>query len=163
MSLRYCHPLAYVDREIRLAPMSPRIEAFRIETLRGEAMRRRDAAVKRGADILLALAALTLLAVPMLLVAALIRLTSQGPAVFSQKRIGLNGRPFRMLKFRTMRHQAEPPPCRQATRRDPRVTRFGALLRRTSFDELPQLLNVLAGSMSMVGPRPHAPGTCVAG
>ena len=60
MSLRYCHPLAYVDREIRLAPMSPRIEAFRIETLRGEAMRRRDAAVKRGADILLALAALTL-------------------------------------------------------------------------------------------------------
>src|SRR5208337_1402583 len=101
MSLRYCDPLAYVDRAIRLAPVSPRIETFR-----GETMRRRDAEVKRGADILLALAALTLLAVPMLVVAALIRLTSRGPAVFSQERIGLNGRPFRMLKFRTMRHQA---------------------------------------------------------
>ena len=69
-----------------------------------------------------------------------------------------------MLKFRTMRHDAEGPgSCPQATRQDPRVTRIGALLRRTSFDELPQLLNVLAGSMSLVGPRPHAPGTCAAG
>jgi polysaccharide biosynthesis protein PslA len=129
----------------------------------GEAMARRDAAVKRAADIILALAGLGGLAVPMLLVAAAIRLTSPGPAVFSQDRIGLHGRRFRMLKFRTMQHQADPQRCRQATRHDSRVTRFGVLLRRTSFDELPQLFNVLEGSMSLVGPRPHAPGTCAAG
>jgi lipopolysaccharide/colanic/teichoic acid biosynthesis glycosyltransferase len=69
-----------------------------------------------------------------------------------------------MLKFRTMHHGAESAAnWRQATRGDPRVTPLGAFLRRTSFDELPQLLNVLMGSMSIVGPRPHAPGTCAAG
>jgi lipopolysaccharide/colanic/teichoic acid biosynthesis glycosyltransferase len=99
----------------------------------------------------------------MLLAAAAIRLTSRGPAVFSQQRIGLHGRPFRMLKFRTMRHRPDGLPWHQVTRNDPRVTRLGALLRRSSFDEVPQLLNVLAGTMSLVGPRPHAPGTCVAG
>jgi lipopolysaccharide/colanic/teichoic acid biosynthesis glycosyltransferase len=129
------------------------------------AMAWRDAAIKRAMDIVFALALLTLLAIPMLLVAAAIRLTSPGPAMFSQQRIGLHGHRFRMLKFRTMRQQACTctGTCRQATRHDPRVTWLGALLRHTSFDELPQLLNVLQGSMSMVGPRPHAPGTCVGG
>jgi lipopolysaccharide/colanic/teichoic acid biosynthesis glycosyltransferase len=157
MSLRYFDALDYCDGDVCVAPI-----AFRAPAPRSRAMARRDAAIKRGIDILLALAALALVAVPMLLAAAVIRLTSRGPAVFSQERIGLNGRPFRMLKFRTMRHQAGALPCRQATRHDPRVTWFGALLRHSSFDELPQLLNVLAGSMSLVGPRPHAPGTCVA-
>jgi lipopolysaccharide/colanic/teichoic acid biosynthesis glycosyltransferase len=130
-----------------------------------EAMARRNAVIKRTIDIVFALGLLALLAIPMLLVAATIRLTSFGPAVFSQERIGLHGRRFRMLKFRTMRQQACActGACHQATRHDPRVTWLGALLRHTSFDELPQLLNVLQGSMSIVGPRPHAPGTCVAG
>jgi lipopolysaccharide/colanic/teichoic acid biosynthesis glycosyltransferase len=158
MSLRYIDPLAYDDPARCLAPMPLRRQIFR-----DGGMVRRDAAIKRGLDIALALAALALLAVPMLLAAAAIRLTSRGPAVFSQERIGLDGRAFRMLKFRTMRRHAEACPCRQATRDDPRVTWLGAWLRRTSFDETPQLFNVLGGSMSLVGPRPHAPGTCAAG
>jgi lipopolysaccharide/colanic/teichoic acid biosynthesis glycosyltransferase len=120
--------------------------------------------LKRVEDIVIALTVLTVLAPLMLLIALAIRLTSTGPVLFTQERTGLNGKPFRMLKFRTMRHNAHrEATCRQATRNDPRVTWFGALLRRSSFDELPQLLNVLAGTMSVVGPRPHAPGTCAAG
>jgi lipopolysaccharide/colanic/teichoic acid biosynthesis glycosyltransferase len=120
--------------------------------------------LKRVEDIVIALTVLTVLAPLMLLIALAIRLTSTGPVFFTQERTGLNGKPFRMLKFRTMRQNAhQETTCRQATRNDPRFTWFGALLRRSSFDELPQLLNVLAGTMSVVGPRPHAPGTCAAG
>lgn len=118
---------------------------------------------KRAEDVILALALLTILAVPMLLFGVLIRLGSPGPALFHQERIGLRGHRFVMLKFRTMYAGQSPIGWHQATRGDSRVTRIGAFLRRTSLDELPQLLNVLAGSMSMVGPRPHAPGTCAAG
>ena len=116
--------------------------------------------VKRGLDILIATAGLIVGAVPMLAIALLIRLDSPGAPLFRQTRIGLNGTRFAMWKFRTMHHDAcHEPGFRQATRQDPRITRFGAWLRRTSLDELPQLLNVLTGDMSMVGPRPHAPGT----
>jgi polysaccharide biosynthesis protein PslA len=122
------------------------------------------AVIKRAEDIVIALALLTVLMVPMLVVGIAIRLTSIGPALFRQERIGLDGRHFVMLKFRTMYQSTEATPSwRQAQRGDPRVTAFGSFLRRTSSDELPQLLNVLAGSMSIVGPRPHAPGTCAAG
>lgn len=109
--------------------------------------------------------ALMLLSIPMLLLALLMRLQGGGPVLFRQVRIGLHNKPFTMLKFRTMHAGLQDPdgPCRQATRDDPRVTRLGRILRTYSFDELPQLLNVLAGSMSLVGPRPHAPGTCAAG
>jgi lipopolysaccharide/colanic/teichoic acid biosynthesis glycosyltransferase len=128
------------------------------------AMRPHDAIVKRTADIILAVAGLMLMGIPMLVVAVAIRLSSSGPALFRQKRIGLNGRHFVMLKFRTMRHTVESSAsCPQATRHDPRITWIGGVLRRTSFDEFPQLLNVLSGSMSLVGPRPHAPGTCAGG
>jgi lipopolysaccharide/colanic/teichoic acid biosynthesis glycosyltransferase len=151
--------LAFSDYGPSLAPIS-----LRRTTFAGGTMDPRHAAAKRAADIVLSLAGLIMMSIPMLLVAAAIRLTSRGPALFRQERIGLNGRRFVMLKFRTMHHIAEPSgPFPQATRGDPRVTRIGALLRRTSFDEFPQLLNVLAGSMSLVGPRPHAPGTCAAG
>ena len=117
--------------------------------------------VKRGIDITIALLAI-LLHLPLLLAAALaVKLDSPGPVLFLQRRIGLHGRPFKLLKFRTMWHipPAQGPLC-QTCPHDPRVTRIGALLRRTSIDELPQLWNVLRGDMSLVGPRPHAPGTC---
>ncbi len=98
------------------------------------------------------------------LVALWIRLDSPGPALFRQRRIGLNGRPFYLWKFRSMYLHDQPPGiCPQATQNDARITRAGARLRRFSIDELPQLFNVLCGEMSLVGPRPHAPGTCAAG
>ena len=116
--------------------------------------------VKRVLDIVIATSGIILGAVPMLALALLIRLDSPGAPLFRQTRIGLNGTRFALWKFRTMHHDAcHEPAFRQATRQDPRITRFGAWLRRTSLDELPQLLNVLTGDMSMVGPRPHAPGT----
>jgi lipopolysaccharide/colanic/teichoic acid biosynthesis glycosyltransferase len=123
-----------------------------------------EAVIKRSMDIALALVGLLIMSIPMLLIAAAVRLTSKGPAWFRQERIGLNGRRFVMLKFRTM-HDVEEDrgSFLQATRGDRRVTRIGAILRSTSLDELPQFLNVLNGSMSLVGPRPHAPGTCAGG
>ena len=100
----------------------------------------------------------------MLLIALAIRLESRGPALFRQRRIGFANVGFEMWKFRTMHHHApEPGRLTQATRHDKRVTRVGAILRRCSLDELPQLFNVLRGDMSLVGPRPHAPGTCAGG
>jgi lipopolysaccharide/colanic/teichoic acid biosynthesis glycosyltransferase len=121
------------------------------------------AVVKRAIDIVGALVLLIPLALPMLVAAAVICLESPGGALFRQRRIGFGNLPFEMWKFRTMRdHAAEPGRLAQATRYDTRVTRFGQLLRRSSFDELPQLFNVLHGDMSLVGPRPHAPG-CYAG
>jgi lipopolysaccharide/colanic/teichoic acid biosynthesis glycosyltransferase len=90
-----------------------------------------------------------------------IRLDSPGPTLFRQRRIGFANNGFEMLKFRTMHdHEPERGRFQQTTRHDPRVTRVGAIMRRMSFDELPQLINVLRGEMSIVGPRPHAPGTC---
>ena len=144
--------------------VSLRRVSFEPSELAGHAREPRDVKVKRVWDIALALVFLILAGLPMLVIAAAIRLTSKGPALFKQERIGLHGKPFVMLKFRTMHHTPViAGPCPQATRHDPRVTRVGALLRHTSCDELPQLLNVLTGSMSLVGPRPHAPGTCVGG
>ena len=119
--------------------------------------------IKRAEDITIASIALLLLGVPMLVVALLVRLLDPGPALFHQQRIGLGGRQFTLLKFRTMYHRPGGwTRLEQATEHDRRVTRIGAVLRRTSFDELPQLINVLRGEMSIVGPRPHAPGTCAA-
>ena len=100
--------------------------------------------------------ALVALAPLLALVAALIKLVSRGPVLFMQTRNGFNGRPFRMCKFRTMSVLEDGPIIRQATKDDPRVTWLGRLLRRTNLDELPQLFNVIAGQMSLVGPRPHA-------
>ena len=108
-------------------------------------------------DYLLALAALVLLA-PLLVVTAIaIKLDSPGPILFRQKRLGFNNRDFSIYKFRSMSHENDlAARTVQATKGDPRLTRVGAFIRRTSIDELPQLLNVLNGTMSLVGPRPHA-------
>jgi lipopolysaccharide/colanic/teichoic acid biosynthesis glycosyltransferase len=120
--------------------------------------------VKRAEDIIVALVALAVLAVPLVLIALLIWWDSPGPALFRQRRIGLRGAAFVMWKFRTMYRHAEPEgELHQACRGDHRVTRVGGWLRCRSFDEVPQLVNVLRGEMSLVGPRPHAPGTCAGG
>jgi len=120
--------------------------------------------VKRVIDITIALLLLAVAAVPMLVAALAIRLDSPGPVLFRQRRIGLGNASFEMVKLRTMHHHGtDHGRLRQTTRRDPRVTRVGAILRHASLDELPQLLNVLRGDMSIVGPRPHAPGTCAGG
>ena len=115
-----------------------------------------DGLLKRIADVSLALLALIVSAIPMLVIATLVKLTSRGPIFFRQTRYGLDGREIEVWKFRSMTTCDNGPVVKQATKNDPRITRVGQLLRRTSLDELPQLFNVLDGSMSLVGPRPHA-------
>ena len=126
-----------------------------IEVQRGP-LTRFEYASKRCLDIVFAGIGVIVLLPFFALVAIAIKLDSPGPILFRQRRCGFNGRCFQILKFRTMRVQEEDEAVTQAQRRDARVTRLGKLLRRTSIDELPQLLNVLAGSMSLIGPRPHA-------
>jgi Undecaprenyl-phosphate glucose phosphotransferase len=120
----------------------------------------RRATVKRMFDIAVAATSLVLLAVPMLVIALLIRLDSKGPVLFRQKRHGFNNQIIRVWKFRTMRPDpaAEDGVISQTLANDPRVTRIGRFLRMSSLDELPQIFNVLKGEMSIVGPRPHAVG-----
>ncbi|MCA1834946.1 MAG: sugar transferase [Actinobacteria bacterium] len=126
---------------------------------------------RRAVDLAVVVVALLVLMIPMLLIAMAIRLGSPGPAFYRQQRIGRGGRPFTMYKFRTMRVGGSDAQHRELIARelrgedtsvngswkidgDPRVTRVGSFLRRTSIDELPQLINVLRGQMSLVGPRP---------
>jgi exopolysaccharide biosynthesis polyprenyl glycosylphosphotransferase len=114
--------------------------------------------LKRTIDVVGALGMLAVFGLPMLVVTLLIRLTSPGPALYTQERIGLGGRRFMMLKFRTMHVDAEAQTGPVwAKNDDPRRTRFGVFLRRWSIDELPQLINVVWGDMSLVGPRPERP------
>jgi lipopolysaccharide/colanic/teichoic acid biosynthesis glycosyltransferase len=113
-------------------------------------------AAKRAFDIIVAASALVVLALPLLVIALLIRIDSPGPALFRQARSGFHGRAFEILKFRTMAAAPHGERVAQARPADPRVTGIGRFLRRTSIDELPQLINVLRGEMSLVGPRPHA-------
>lgn len=137
-----------------------------------------DRALRRALDVVLAGAALLVLSPLALLCAVAVRATSRGPTVFAQVRVGLSGRTFRMYKFRTMRAQCDERIHREYITRmltdtspvrdadgpqvfkipdDPRITRVGKLLRRTSLDELPQLVNVVKGDMAIVGPRPALP------
>ena len=116
-----------------------------------------DSILKRGMDIA-ASSVLLLMFLPLFVfVAALIKLDSDGPALFRQKRIGKDGEPFEIWKFRSMRVDANPYARSPIGDCDPRLTRIGRILRRLSIDELPQLLNVLKGEMSLVGPRPEMP------
>ena len=117
-----------------------------------------NAAMKRAIDIFGAIVALLLFSPVMLLTAILIKLTSPGPLIYCQERVGLHNRPFKMYKFRSMEVQApEKEKSEWTTKRDPRVTPIGRVIRKTSIDEMPQLFNVLFGSMSLVGPRPERP------
>ena len=112
--------------------------------------------IKRTSDLILASAILLLIAPFMLAIAIGVKLSSPGPALFKQRRYGVDGREIIVYKFRTMTVLEDGDAIRQATRDDARVTPFGAILRRYSLDELPQFINVLQGRMSVVGPRPHA-------
>jgi Undecaprenyl-phosphate glucose phosphotransferase len=111
---------------------------------------------KRIFDVIVAGAALTVLAPVLALIAVLIQLDSPGPVFFRQRRYGFNQQMFRIIKFRTMNTLDDGDIVRQACRNDRRITRIGRWLRRWNIDELPQLINVLRGDMSLVGPRPHA-------
>jgi Undecaprenyl-phosphate glucose phosphotransferase len=114
--------------------------------------------IKRAVDIFGALVALVIFSIPMLLVAFLIKLTSPGPVIFSQIRIGKHNKQFKMYKFRSMEIQTEKEEKKAwTTKRDPRVTGIGKFIRKSSIDELPQLFNILKGDMSLVGPRPERP------
>ena len=115
-----------------------------------------NAVLKRIEDVVLASLILLLIAVPMLLIAIAVKLTSRGPVLFRQTRYGMDGRPIRVWKFRSMTVMEDGAAVTQASRNDCRITPLGAFLRRTSLDELPQFFNVLLGDMSVVGPRPHA-------
>lgn len=123
-----------------------------------------DAGVKALEDRILTVMILLLIWPLLLIIAILIKLDSPGPVFFRQPREGFNNRSFRVYKFRTMYHnRSELHSINQASRDDPRITRIGRILRRTSLDELPQLFNVIEGDMSLVGPRPHAPSTRAGG
>lgn len=112
--------------------------------------------VKRISDVVLASIILVMISPLLLAIAIGVKLSSPGPVIFRQRRNGLDGEEIIVYKFRSMRAQDNGPVVRQATKGDPRITPFGAFIRRTSLDELPQFFNVLQGRMSIVGPRPHA-------
>lgn len=119
-----------------------------------------DSGIKRVFDLVIAGVSLVLLAPVLFLTALVIKLESRGPVFFVQTRIGLGNRMFKMLKFRSMRAEKSDGQGNTSTQRDDdRITRVGAFIRRTSIDELPQLINILLGDMSIVGPRPHALGS----
>jgi exopolysaccharide biosynthesis polyprenyl glycosylphosphotransferase len=127
-------------------------------TMRDVALRGWRRILKRAVDILISGAVLVVLSPVILLLALLVKIESKGPAFFVQERMGLDARPFPMLKLRTMREDAERSTgAVWASRGDPRRTRLGRFLRRTSLDEIPQFINVLLGHMSIVGPRPERP------
>jgi putative colanic acid biosynthesis UDP-glucose lipid carrier transferase len=113
-------------------------------------------ALKRILDLTVALALTLVLAIPMLVIALLVKVTSPGPAIFRQRRYGLDGKEITVYKFRSMTVTEDGATVVQAQKDDKRLTPIGAFLRRYSLDELPQLINVLQGRMSLVGPRPHA-------
>ena len=114
--------------------------------------------MKRTIDVVGSLFGLIILAIPMLIVALIIKITSPGPLIFKQERIGLHNKAFQMYKFRSMRVQdASEEKKAWTTKNDPRVTPIGKFMRKTNIDELPQLFNVLKGDMSLIGPRPERP------
>jgi Undecaprenyl-phosphate glucose phosphotransferase len=125
--------------------------------VRGIALRGWRRAVKRVVDVVGAVVGLVFLSPLMVLMALMIKLESKGSAFYAQERMGLDARPFKMLKFRSMRQDAEKHGPGWTVEGDPRVTRLGGVIRRINVDELPQLVNVLLGEMSLVGPRPERP------
>jgi len=163
---RVLHHLRIVPQPVVFIPESPvdislrkattDISGLRAIHLRRPALTRSQLTAKRLLDLLGGTLALLVVLPALLAIAALVHLNSPGPILFRQRRMGLNGRPFYIFKFRTMTTLDDGPVVRQASRDDHRITSVGHVLRRLSLDELPQLFNVLRGEMSLVGPRPHA-------
>ena len=164
---RVQHALRHATVDVRYVPDTSSFEllnqsvtevaGFPVISLNSSGMSGMDWLVKMVEDRVLAAVILLLVSPLMLLIAAGVKLSSPGPALFRQRRLGLGGEEIMVLKFRSMVVHAEAPgSVTQASKTDGRVTPFGAFLRRTSLDELPQFLNVLCGEMSIVGPRPHA-------
>jgi Undecaprenyl-phosphate glucose phosphotransferase len=137
-------------------PVLARVGGMHTIRLARTPLTRRDRIVKRIFDLVVASTLLIASAPLLALVALLIKVDSKGPAIFRQRRHGFNQLEFRVFKFRTMTTLDDGPVIRQATRNDARVTYIGRFLRATNIDELPQLINVIKGDMSLVGPRPHA-------
>lgn len=163
-----------LDRKIRsrcalnASPDRPAATAIspdvRSTNLSSVASRRLARAVKRTEDIILSLLLLVVIFPALLVLATAVRIDSPGPILFKQRRVGYLGTLFVVYKFRTMYADVTDADCRKQTdRMDPRVTRVGRFLRKHSLDELPQLINVLLGQMSLVGPRPHALATNIDG
>ena len=147
-----------VSVDVIMAPMSGSVDGF--TPLAERPIGGWNHIIKMAEDMLFGGIALVVSLPLLALIAIAIRFDSRGPALYVQERVGFNNRPFRLYKFRSMYGDGDDARhFEQARRDDPRITRVGRFLRRTSLDELPQLFNVLLGDMSLVGPRPHAHGT----
>ena len=153
VSLRVLAPDGYENFQVLDSCRYGDIATFRVM---GKPLDEVAVVIKRLEDIVIALSCLIVALPLMLLIALALKLDTPGPVLFSQRRLGANSLPFDLLKFRSMFvEQTDPLGCQLTRAGDPRITRVGRLLRRTSMDELPQLINVLRGDMSLVGPRPH--------
>ena len=146
-----------VHQFIQLGTLIEEFEGLPVVSLASTPLIGVNRVLKRGVDILLSATLLICLSPVLLLIAALVKLTSRGPIFYSQERMGLDGQMFHIYKFRTMHIYAERRGARFATKDDPRTTTLGRILRKFNLDELPQLWNVLWGQMSLVGPRPERP------
>jgi Undecaprenyl-phosphate glucose phosphotransferase len=161
VSLRVLAPDGYENFQVLDSRLYGDIGTFRVM---GKPLNDVAALVKRIEDVVIALSCLLFTLPLMLVIALFIKLDSRGPVLFKQKRLGANNLPFNLLKFRSMYVEQADPLGQQPTRAgDPRITRVGKFLRMMSLDELPQLINVLRGEMSLVGPRPHAVADSLAG
>jgi Undecaprenyl-phosphate glucose phosphotransferase len=161
VSLRVLAPEGYENFQVLDSRRYGDIGTFRVM---GKPLDEVASLVKRIEDVVLALFCLLVTLPLMLIIALSIKLDSRGPVLFTQKRLGANNLPFDLLKFRSMYVEQTDPLGQQLTRaKDPRITRLGRFLRMTSLDELPQLINVLKGEMSLVGPRPHPLAASAAG
>jgi exopolysaccharide biosynthesis polyprenyl glycosylphosphotransferase len=149
----YPDMFAYMARDLSVDELG----GVPLLTVRDIALRGWKLSLKRGLDVVGSVLGLIFLSPLMLLTAALVRLESSGSVFYTQERMGLDGRPFQMIKFRSMRIDAEAKGPGWTVKDDPRVTRIGWFMRRTSWDEIPQLINVFIGEMSLVGPRPERP------
>ena len=150
----------------RLTPAPATVAPLRVRPLRPTSRTASpgDQALKRAFDLAVSLILLVVFAPGLITLAIAIKATSPGPVFFRQKRYGAHNALFEILKFRTMFvHQTDPSGVRQTRKDDPRVTPLGRFMRRASLDELPQLINVVRGDMSLVGPRPHVPGMLAGG